>query len=274
MQENGKRRARPWHESAGRGQAVTAHRPVLELLPWYVNGTLSSSERLDVDRHLKWCTECRAEMALLRNVARFERSAVAAPVTPHPARLTSLLRRIEEGERGWVRGARSWIGGIWSPASGVPSGVWLVVAVQTLLVVAVAAFFFADRIPSPEPAYRTLTDPAPTFVGAAPQLLTLRVVFAASLSAEEIRRWLEEHEAEILNGPSRIGVYTIGVDAHGHSGYPPAGSPPDAPESEPTHSRTVEPRIDESRTPGSEGFVARLREDPRVRFIALVGEVE
>jgi hypothetical protein len=36
------------------------HREVLELLPWYVNGTLAGGERSKVERHLSECLPCNA----------------------------------------------------------------------------------------------------------------------------------------------------------------------------------------------------------------------
>jgi len=44
-----------------------ACREMEQLLPWYINGTLSGDEMLDVTRHLHRCTSCRGALVdLLR----------------------------------------------------------------------------------------------------------------------------------------------------------------------------------------------------------------
>ena len=45
------------------GDART-HQKVWDLLPWYVNGTLSQPERAQVEAHLQNCEICRSELAM------------------------------------------------------------------------------------------------------------------------------------------------------------------------------------------------------------------
>ena len=49
-----------------------------ELLPWYVNGTLSPEERQRVEAHLDQCPSCRGEVQALRSLRR-EIKDVAEP---------------------------------------------------------------------------------------------------------------------------------------------------------------------------------------------------
>ena len=49
--------------------STTEHRTVMELLPWYVNGTLPEAERRSVERHLRECLPCRAALKDERRLA-------------------------------------------------------------------------------------------------------------------------------------------------------------------------------------------------------------
>jgi len=43
-------------------------RKIRELLPWFVNGTLSEEERVLVERHLRRCRRCRTEVEELQEM--------------------------------------------------------------------------------------------------------------------------------------------------------------------------------------------------------------
>jgi len=65
------------------------HRELQELLPWYVNGTLESSEREAVERHLQTCAACRRELEELRGL----QAAVAAAPEERNIEVEAALRR-------------------------------------------------------------------------------------------------------------------------------------------------------------------------------------
>jgi len=44
------------------------HEELIKLLPWYVNETLAPGERLEVERHLKYCGACNRRIAELRSL--------------------------------------------------------------------------------------------------------------------------------------------------------------------------------------------------------------
>src|SRR5690606_13422389 len=68
---------------------------------------------------------------------------------------------------------------------------------------------FGER--APETDYTTLADPPL----AAPAGVQLDVVFAATLSAEDRQRLLDELGAKIVSGPSAIGRYRVEIAAPG-----------------------------------------------------------
>jgi len=68
----------------------SSEHPVLLLLPWYLNGTLSIAERQEVDEHLQQCRKCRNELEALSSLAGKMKSSWAH----QPAASTELRSRV------------------------------------------------------------------------------------------------------------------------------------------------------------------------------------
>jgi hypothetical protein len=76
----------------------SAHESLVELLPWYVNGTLTSDERDAVEDHLGSCVECTDNVDMLSRVRRSIRNDSPAPLVPQP-RPDILLSALDEAEQ-------------------------------------------------------------------------------------------------------------------------------------------------------------------------------
>ena len=200
------------------------HGRIWELLPWYVNGTLTERDRERVEAHLADCARCQEEERACRQTALAIQSAGEVSPTPHPVQLQRMLARIDELEEtareerargGWARlgtlvGARE-----------APGRLRLALVAQAaviLLLVGVLAWQPARRLPAaPAPVappaapggFVTQSAPAPAPV----PTVRLRVLFAPEAKAEEIRDLLLSVHGEIREGPSPLGVYTIAVPA-------------------------------------------------------------
>jgi hypothetical protein len=71
------------------------HRRILELIPWYVNGTLAADERQLVEAHAASCPRCHGELHAAAEMARaFQEDGEVAP-SPHPVHLSRLFARID-----------------------------------------------------------------------------------------------------------------------------------------------------------------------------------
>src|SRR5689334_22116277 len=89
----------PGHDSREMNERPSAgppEHPQIQLLPWYLSGTLNNIERRQVTTHLAHCQACRAELEALTLVRRIVRESFAQS---SPGFLSRLLRRIRGAAR-------------------------------------------------------------------------------------------------------------------------------------------------------------------------------
>lgn len=231
------------------------HDSAAALLPWFANGTLQGEERDRVERHVRACLPCRAELA---EQTRLRTLVQRQPVVHLSAdagfeRLRGRLDRPSTRRTGSPRRA------VWALAAAVAiAGVgW-----------SIAAGLIGPE-PSTEPRFGTLSDDANG--GGEPGFGTLSdranggenralsdaadgrenralsdvaddgalidVIFADGVRESQMRELLEALDAEIVAGPSRgLGRYTLRVP-------PRSGAPPEV-----------------------DAVVRRLLDDERIRF--------
>lgn len=161
-----------------------------ELLPWYVNGTLSGDELEKVRSYLSGNEDASRDAALLQRV----REAVKSRQFDSPGDLGR--RRLKAAIENEPRGRRS--GGLsarwWRPAM---AAAVLVIAVQTGLLI---------NTWQSEDAY----EPA----GAADERATIQLRFSPAATEADIRGLLGRVDVEIISGPGSVGVYRVApVDA-------------------------------------------------------------
>ncbi len=98
----------------------SAHDSIIELLPWYVNGTLPEGEYRVVEDHLGSCAECRNGVEALSQVSHAIRNDSPAPLIP-PPRTEALLDALDKPQH------HSFIGSSWIPYAAAASIVLLAV---------------------------------------------------------------------------------------------------------------------------------------------------
>jgi anti-sigma factor RsiW len=189
------------------------HERFWEVLPWYVNGTLTPEEAKAVDQHAAVCPRCREELAACRSLSQAVAQAGEVAPTPHPVRLARLLGRIDRQEKGEGQGgARAVLArlrGLFKPAAQpLP---WMLAAQVAVLVLIGALLFWPRGGEQSGAQFRTLSAPAAL---PAPQF-TLRLVFDEQATEGEIRQLLLSVRGEITGGPSPFGTYTVAVPATG-----------------------------------------------------------
>lgn len=167
------------------------HEQAGALLPWLANGTLEGVERERVERHVRACLPCRAELA--------EQTRMRALMQDQPivhlsadAGFARLRSRLERGR-----------------APGMPRRtLW---AAAAIVAMAGIGWTFAVNVIGFAPAdggeYRTLAD-APA------RDALVDVIFADGVRESEMRALLEEIDADIVAGPSgSLGRYTLELAA-------------------------------------------------------------
>lgn len=195
---------------------MQVHQAVQVLLPWYANGTLTGQELHDVATHLDTCPTCQADLAQYRTLRA---TLQAAPVTdwaPSPAQVARVMGRIEAYEarrtrlRDGYNALRAWVQACRELLEMTPYAVRWTLAAQAMLVLALAGVVtWSGPSMAPGP-YRTLSD-GTAQVAQPPPGDALRVVFAADMTVDEMQTVLTSIGGTLLQGPSPLGVYTVGA---------------------------------------------------------------
>jgi hypothetical protein len=190
------------------------HQECWELLPWVVNGRLSSADAARVSEHLRECTHCSEELHVQQQLCEALRRDDAVLLAPQ-ASLKKLWQRFD-GVAPAAAGeaepdAHDAVASV--PAAGDADGGNLrrlrgVLAAQTLLIVGLlglAGWQTSERWHAPR--FVTMTSPA----SAEARTGSVRVVFMPAAAMQDVNPLLRSLHAEILAGPSSAGVFTLGL---------------------------------------------------------------
>jgi hypothetical protein len=218
------------HEREDHDERV--HQRIWEMLPWFVNGTLSDAERARVEDHTEVCRRCRDEVETCRQTAVTIKSLGEVAPSPHPVQLQRVLARIDEAEQAAkserqerragrgpfgvpVRAFRALIAATPRPLRGaLVAQVAIIVLLVGVLVWGELRTVASRAVPAAPAPYQTLSDPAP----GQPQggTIALRMMFAQGATEKEIRDLLLAVHGEITAGPSPYGAYVVEIAAAGH----------------------------------------------------------
>lgn len=191
------------------------HEEANDLLSWYATGTLDAAESEAVETHVADCTRCGAELAELR----FLHVAVAEDGGEEPAFRPELIQnalaqidreaRDERPSDGVLAPLAGWFNTIVARFAwrGTPAFARYALVGQLALVVGLAAVLVLRQ--PVEQEYGTLSGGA----AQTDQIVRYSLVFAPEVREGDLRLLLQEVEAELVAGPSSLGVYTIGVRA-------------------------------------------------------------
>ncbi len=197
--------------------STATHRHCWKLLPWYVNGTLETVERIEVEEHLEDCPDCRQEIEALGELRRQVHASQTLAVTQAAAMesptaasrgLRQVLDRIADDTNNRDANNRNANRSFW-PA---PPVRW-VLAAQMAAILVLTLFLAWPSTPQPPStfptaaSYTTLSDPRATTADA--DRKRIRIVFSETATELELRHLLRSVGAEIIAGPSSVGAYTL-----------------------------------------------------------------
>jgi hypothetical protein len=165
---------------------------MLELIPWYVNGSLPDGERLMIEQHLRTCVPCRSALAGEQRLRGLIREQAAIPQGPEHG-IADLLHRIDGHgpERSRLRFASPFV---YAAAAG------MVLIAVTLLVRPLT-----DMAGRPDGEFSTLTS------GSGSAADRIDIVFDENLGPAEISVFIESLGGRLDAGPSELGRYTVSL---------------------------------------------------------------
>jgi anti-sigma factor RsiW len=190
------------------------HQELIELLPWYVNATLSEDERREADSHLASCASCRIELDELKVLQLAVEECADEIPAPSGSRLNQAMAEIDAFERGRQRSqleSGGGIGGLLERIGEVLLGWWgplpahAMVAAQFLLIVALAGGLGYSLWNKVEFSTLSGTQVSPS------EAVRIAVRFESSATETQIRTLLDEIKGTIVGGPSSLGIYVVQV---------------------------------------------------------------
>jgi hypothetical protein len=179
------------------GAQHDAERRALELLPWYVNGTLEGNERELVSRQLLASLPCRKEFERLRRLQSLMQRADSEDAAAGLA-FERLMNRIHAVDSSARKEAVAGHGPRW---------VHFAIAASLFAAVAMPLGWWGSR-PETTPRFETLSHP-PADAGAT----RLRVLFAPGVAEAERAALFARHGLMVVSSPVSDGVVTLELPA-------------------------------------------------------------
>lgn len=174
------------------------HRQAWDLIPWYINGSLTEGQHEPLQQHLAQCAACREEVQAQRTLRQAMHTRPQVESMPHHS-LQKLWARID------AQPASPPLAVEQARPSRMVGALAAVVAVQALLLGALVLGLL--RMPRVDGAvFRTVAAPS-----LAPRQPGVRAVFTPGMTLAELQAVLERTHLGIASGPSPEGVYTLAV---------------------------------------------------------------
>jgi hypothetical protein len=190
------------------------HSEISELIPWYVNGTISAIDRQKLDTHFLTCAACRDELLQERRIYQAVSADSAIEYMP-AASFKRLQARLDERDGAHASAPRAPLfsrpAQARRPDRRIP---WRGLAAASIAVLAVSiSLVSADRwyrLRAREltPDYHTVTTSVPR-----PSNEVIRAVFSPTITLVELQAILDEAQLRIISGPTEAGVYSLAANS-------------------------------------------------------------
>jgi hypothetical protein len=193
------------------------HAQMWELLPWYINGSLSAEENQHIFEHTTVCLICRKELGLqsaLRDSVKnheLDEVMVTASFDRLSAKLhtqdASILTRLQSFQASLGKRVGKFAGALklWLQQQ-FTSG-YCVAAMSVLAIVVILPGFTADLLLGNN-TFKTLSNA----LTESPVAADLRLIFVDSVSVSEQDAILDRAGLSIVSGPDDRGLYFVNAD--------------------------------------------------------------
>jgi hypothetical protein len=192
------------------------HSEMEGLVPGYAKGTLTQKENSKMKEHIAECESCRKEVSYCEYLAD-HLPAATETWKPSPAHFAGILAEVDklEGSKVKLEDSRpvatprffrrigTWI-------SQTPSPVRWALTFETFAFAALALFVVLPLHPNSGNGgvFETLSN---TETPATTQGESIRLMFAEDMTTRELFELLKQAKAQIRQGPSAVGSYTVEV---------------------------------------------------------------
>ncbi|MGH8487478.1 MAG: anti-sigma factor family protein [Gammaproteobacteria bacterium] len=189
------------------------HRHIIEILPWYANGSLDPREAIEVEAHLVVCPGCREELQWCRDIAHSVQTMDDQEWVPSPGHFDSLMEKVNASSPA-QRLAMAWRNRFTRLVRSIrqsPAEMRWMLAMQTVAVVLLTgALVVLMPYKLPE-YYQTLSAPTRADPDDAPRV---KLALSEDIKEKEIRSLLLSMHASIVQGPNSLGVYVVALPKH------------------------------------------------------------
>jgi Putative zinc-finger len=192
------------------------HTQMETLIPWYVNGTLTTMETAAFQQHLATCETCQQELsrcqALVSQVPDSKEiwqptpthfAGILEQVNQYEARAEKLDAIRAKAKPGFLQKISAWLSQTPNPVRWTLMLETLAIAALTLLVVIPQSSFIKTG-----GGYETLSDDEKPNTH---QGVAVRLVFAGDMTTQELSDLMKQAKAQIIQGPSAVGSYTVEI---------------------------------------------------------------
>lgn len=164
-----------------------------ELLPWFVNHTLSPQEQREVEDHVHSCVRCQKEIELLKHVQGHVQASLLD--SPGEVGLQRLLTEVRKDKEEPV------------PSPPVRHLTWpKTFAIAASLIIVIQAGFLMDAW--------FFSKPLAPLSGPQREGIVLQISFVPTATEEKIREQLNTINATVIDGPGQLGIYRIRLQLH------------------------------------------------------------
>lgn len=192
------------------------HRHIIEILPWYANGSLDPLEAVEVEAHLAVCPRCQKELQWCRDIAHSVQTMDDPEWVPSPGHFDSLIEKVNASSsaQGRVMAWRDRFTLFVRSIRQSPAEMRWMLAMQTVAVVLLAGALIV-LMPYQQPEYyQTLSSPTKADPNDVPRV---QIALSEDTKEKEIRSLLLAMHASIVQGPNSLGVYVVALPKHSPS---------------------------------------------------------
>jgi len=185
------------------------HQQVWNLLPWYLNQTLSPKEDGMVENHLSNCLVCRNELAQQQQL---KQAVLTEQTEDHAVQrtLSNLHQRIRAESAPPRNNGSGWLKRTVSVFRTSHVGIQTALLAQAAVIV-ITVFVAVGAPTSSQQEYTTLTSEAVNQQAPDESLQIVNVIFAEDLTIIGLQQILEDFQLTINSGPSPAGAYKLSL---------------------------------------------------------------